>query len=308
MRHNDQEAPRTRDWVAFSTFLGGIGAVGVVGVADYLSGAQLAFSFFYLVPITFVSWKAGRDAGLVLAVVSAVAYPLTDSLVLGRFSSGWIPLWNFSVRAATFISVVVLASSLRDALTRERELARLDAMTGLSNSRWFTERATAEIARVRAAGEPLTLVYMDLDNFKSVNDDHGHAAGDALLREVGRIFKAFTRTDDLVGRLGGDEFALCLSGKDEHRSMLIVDRITAALTQHAKQNDLRVSFSIGVVTSLTATESVDQLVWFADHLMYAAKSSGKATVRTRTLGEAGAPAELDAPEGALAVERSGIGG
>ena len=301
MRYDDQEASRVHYWHRLLIFLAGVLGVGMVAVADYLSGAQIALSFFYLVPIAIVSWKVGRAPALLLAVLSAAAYPVTDYLVLGRFSSGWVPIWNFSVRGATFITFVILASTLRDGLIRERELARLDALTGLANSRWFTEQATAQIEQARVAGAPLTFVYMDLDNFKSVNDDYGHAAGDALLCEVGRILKGSTRATDLLGRLGGDEFALCLPAKTEEQAMVIVDRITTALEQHANENALPVSFSIGLLTSLTATESLDELVWFADHLMYAAKESGKATIRSRTLRPGEPAVDLTVAEGPVAV-------
>lgn len=275
-----------------------------VALADYLSGAQIALSFFYLAPILLITWKLGRTAGLFIAVISAAAYPLSDILAGGRFEAEWIPLWNFVVRSGTFMTIVFLTTSLHQALSRERDLSRLDALTGLSNSRWFMDRAQVELDQARAAKDPVTVVYMDLDNFKSVNDDFGHAAGDDLLREVGRILKGSTRDHDLLARLGGDEFGLLLPAVDGDQAAVIVDRIMAALTEHALMGGLPVSFSVGQVTSLSAEQTVDELLWFADHLMYSAKGSGKATSRRRTLGRDEHRA-VDVTEGAPVMSGGG---
>ena len=104
----------------------------------------------------------------------------------------------------------LLLSSLKRALDRERELSGTDVLTGIRNARSFREVLGAEIERSKRFQRPFTVAYLDLDNFKTVNDCHGHEHGDELLRLVGNTILTGIRKTDTVARLGGDEFALLL--------------------------------------------------------------------------------------------------
>ena len=271
-----------------AVLIAGLVGVALVGFVDHSVEDAVALSFFYLVPVVFVCWKAGRGEGLVVAVAAALTDPLYNALSPDGFTD-WVPVWNFLVRSGTFVSVVWLSTALGRALDRQRELARIDALTGVSNSRWFLEQAELERQRSLRTGVPLTLVYMDLDHFKSVNDDHGHAAGDDLLREVGTALRSHTRTTDLVGRLGGDEFALVLPDTSPEVSLEVVTRIVTTLSAYVSELSLPVTVSVGVVTTLSATETLEELVWMADNLMYSVKRGGRAAIRQTVL--AGAPSQ-----------------
>lgn len=161
------------------------------------------------------------------------------------------------------------------------DLARRDALTGLPNRRHFEEELQAATARARRSGQPLALVYLDLDGFKGVNDTLGHEAGDLLLVEVARRLKAQVRSTDLVARLGGDEFTVLLEnagGADDRR--LQCERLIAALSLPHALAGRRVVSTPSLGLALYAPgETVENLRRRADVAMYDAKRAGKACVR-----------------------------
>jgi diguanylate cyclase (GGDEF)-like protein/PAS domain S-box-containing protein len=160
--------------------------------------------------------------------------------------------------------------------------ARHDSLTGLPNRMTFMERLNSALERARATGRPVSVIFLDLDNFKFVNDSRGHDAGDALLKELTPRLGAAVREGDTVGRLGGDEFVvLCENLHDEARAIEIAERlvritdepITAAGAEHP------VTLSAGVVIVRDATRATALgVLRDADAAMYAAKERGKARV------------------------------
>lgn len=165
--------------------------------------------------------------------------------------------------------------ALRSAVEREQELARTDSLTGLTNRRAFCEMSSGEINRAQRYQRPFTVAYVDIDNFKTVNDRFGHSTGDTLLRVVAHTMKSHSRAVDVIARLGGDEFAILLpeTGPDPGRavSRKLHERLVDAMRQH----EWPVTFSIGVVTFIRPPATVDQMIGLVDGLMYAAKNSGK---------------------------------
>jgi diguanylate cyclase (GGDEF)-like protein len=111
---------------------------------------------------------------------------------------------------ALFLMTSLVVSALKGALEREKEVSRTDLLTGLPNRRHFFELVSGEIRRNHRYDEPFSIAYLDIDNFKTVNDLRGHAEGDKLLRLVAAVISAAIRETDIVARLGGDEFALLL--------------------------------------------------------------------------------------------------
>src|SRR2546429_8434445 len=135
---------------------------------------------------------------------------LADALTHGESCHWSIPYWNVVLRLAALVLVSEAVARLRLAHARERELASQDAVTGGPNARACYEFAGAEIARARRYIHPFSVAYLDLDDFKLVNDRLGHLAGDAVLRSVARALSGVLRSSDLVARLGGDEFVVLL--------------------------------------------------------------------------------------------------
>lgn len=225
------------------------------------------------------AWAVGRDAGLAFSVLSASTWLVSNILSGQSFSNGFIGVWNTLIRFGFYAVVTVLLAELRHALDEERLLANTDPLTGALNRRSFNEVAEKRMIISEVNRHPYTMVYIDLDNFKTVNDILGHAVGDLVLKTVVDILQQQIRNTDFLARLGGDEFAVLLSDIDQKHAQSIVQRLQSALVEKMKINEWAITFSIGVLTVLSMPESVDQLVSMTDALMYDVKGKGKNAVQ-----------------------------
>jgi diguanylate cyclase (GGDEF)-like protein len=161
---------------------------------------------------------------------------------------------------------------------RIRYLAQHDSLTGLPNRLLFRDRVGQAIAQARRNRKQLAVLFLDLDDFKQINDSLGHEAGDHLLRLVARRLQGCVREGDSVARMGGDEFVICLSAlEDSNDAMLIAGKILSALREpfSVENNELRVCGSIGISLYSADGENVDALMRAADTAMYHAKSNGR---------------------------------
>jgi diguanylate cyclase (GGDEF)-like protein len=160
----------------------------------------------------------------------------------------------------------------------QRKLARTDLVTGISNMRHFYEIAELEMELARRNNQPVSLVYFDLDEFKEINDRHGHFIGDDLLRLVSRTVQSNIRRGDLLARVGGDEFIILMTNTTAEDAANIVERIRSELCEIEIDHCKDISGSFGVYTISKPNLSVDALVNEADKLMYKAKNNGKNTI------------------------------
>ena len=207
----------------------------------------------------------------------AIAFVLNQTLLfaLGGLSPDWLPVNLPDLVVSVFIGGVV--GYLRDVRLRLIFYAQHDALTGLHNRAAFTARLERALARTPAQSTT-SLLFIDLDGFKLVNDKHGHAVGDALLREVAERLKERVRRGDLVGRLGGDEFTVLLTNitKPEHSADVadkLLDALTTPFTVDGKM--LSIGASIGVAHYPLHAGDADTLIQCADSAMYRAKYGGK---------------------------------
>ncbi|MDE3151571.1 MAG: GGDEF domain-containing protein [Gemmatimonadota bacterium] len=260
-------------WAATGTAL-----VGVLGWADYATGYELSFSLFYLIPIALVGWYSTRALGLVISMLSAIAWLAADVASGHKYANPALHIWNMCIRLGFFLVVTGLLSALREAHRREQQRARTDHLTGLLNARHFREMAEAEVAMARRYGQPLSLAYIDVDDFKAINDRMGHATGDDVLAAVGRVLTDALRRTDLVARVGGDEFAVFLPQSDEDAAFQAIDKLRAALDAEMRRRAWPATFSIGVTTFRSAPERLQDAIDAADRLMYRVKNSGKAAI------------------------------
>jgi diguanylate cyclase (GGDEF)-like protein len=251
----------------------------LLGVADYLTGSDLAFSVFYLFPVGLAAWYASRSAGVAMSVLSALSWYMADTLARPEpYPHPFIPAWNTGVRLVTFLAVTALVAVLHAALEREAVYARIDPVTGAANARAFYEAAEVEISILKRYGRPFSLLYLDVDNLKQVNDANGHAAGDRVLSASVSTLSRTVRAGDTVARLGGDEFAVLMAEADPSMAKVASERLQSALRQNVGK-DQRVTYSIGVITCMVPPHSVDELIERADSLMYEAKRGGKDSMR-----------------------------
>ncbi len=158
---------------------------------------------------------------------------------------------------------------------RERELSREDFKTGTLNERAFKEILDSEIKRSRRHVRPLTVLYIDLDNFKLVNDSLGHKTGNSVLRVATRTMQSTLREVDFVARLHGDEFALLLPETSAENVPLVLNKLQKVLREAMIAMQWPVTFSIGAVTFKTPTVSAECMLDEADKVMYSAKHAGK---------------------------------
>ena len=247
----------------------------LIGGLDYVTGYELSFSVFYLLPVALTAWGLGLSAGLLMSLISACVWIIANMLSGVEYSHPFIIYWNALTRAGFFIIVTLLIVELHHQLTTERSNARTDFLTGAINRRAFYDLSLAEIQRATRYKHPFTLVYIDIDNFKFINDHFGHQIGDELLKTITEILQRNTRSSDFVSRLGGDEFAILLPETDRIGAKTFMTRLHRECTQKMNKKKWPVTFSIGVITFLNAPKDIDQMINLGDHLMYQVKQTGK---------------------------------
>jgi diguanylate cyclase (GGDEF)-like protein len=157
------------------------------------------------------------------------------------------------------------------------EAALRDPLTGLYNRRHFDERLGAELSAARRHGTPLTLMIVDVDHFKNINDTHGHLAGDAVLKQVADVLQAAMRKEDIVARFGGEEFVVIARSTDLEGARRFAERIRGQIEQRVcnfEQLELKVTASIGIA-ELDADGGAQDLLDAADRALYQAKAGGR---------------------------------
>ena len=250
----------------------------LVGSIDYATGYQVSFSVFYLVPVGFAAWYGSRSLGYAFAVASSLTWYAAEFVGGYPYDHPAIPVWNAMVRLAFFLIIASLLAALNRRLLAERTFARTDPLTGLVNARIFREQLDHDIALSGRIGAALTVVYIDLDNFKRVNDTLGHGAGDVLLTKLARAMVTSTRRSDTAARLGGDEFALILPGADIDGARSVMQKLAEQMSESVHEQFGGVTFSIGAVVVDVPRAVPADVIEAADRLMYIAKKSGKNAV------------------------------
>jgi diguanylate cyclase (GGDEF)-like protein len=262
----------------------GIMLVLFMGCIDVLIGTELSFSIFYLLPISLVTWFAGRRSGILISLISAATWFSADLVGGTIYSSSLIPYWNTAVRLGFFLITTYLLSVFKAKLDREEDLAKLDPLTKVANRRHFYDLAEMEVRRSLRYERPLTIAYIDVDDFKKVNDRFGHHTGDALLTLVASTVQKNLRETDSIARLGGDEFAILLPETGRQSTQEVISRLHRLLSEAMQKKEWPVTFSIGAMTFIRPPAAVDEMIKRVDDLMYAAKRQGKNIVKHEVSG------------------------
>jgi diguanylate cyclase (GGDEF)-like protein len=256
-----------------------------LGWLDVVTG-DYSLIVFYLIPVSLSAWFVGKQAGMLFCLLAIAARVTADyGTHPTLFTHSILNYWNELIEFLFLLIMSLLFSALKMNLENEKELARRDPLTGTLNRRSFFDLAEHEIKRSQRYNLPLTVAYMDLDNFKEINDLHGHQVGDELLINVVSTIRSNIRSSDILARFGGDEFVILLPDTPGDAALSFLKKVHDQLDHAMALNKWRVGFSIGAATYVMVPSSVDDVVRSADELMYAAKHGGKNRLLHKEIGE-----------------------
>jgi diguanylate cyclase (GGDEF)-like protein len=250
----------------------------MVVAVDYLVGPEFVLAILYLFPILYAAWFLGLTGGLLAAVASWLAALHNAGVFTSELHKQPLHvLFNAGSTLAFFCLTAWLSGQLSDKQKKLQQLVDVDHVTGAATARRFYALAENEVYRLARYRHPLTIAYLDVDNFKRINDTLGHAAGDTVLKMLVTAIQDDIRASDCVARLGGDEFAILLPETSADAARTLITKIHTKLNERMQGSRLPVTFSIGVVTCLQET-SVNEALKKADALMYEAKRAGKNSI------------------------------
>lgn len=250
---------------------------GAVGLGDIWIGPKVSLAVFYLIPISIAAWYANCRVSIVMAMLSSAIMVALEIPTIGVDAGKMTSAWNGFTHLGFFMTTAYLVSSLKTRYEAEKVLARTDQLTGLMNRRAFLEQFEMLFNLASRRDSVLTIAYIDLDNFKQVNDVHGHNVGDQVLQTVATAMKTHSRRTDLVARLGGDEFVIVLPDTGQQAAKVLLAKIHEAI-QSSTVKSQRISCSAGVVTFTNMPHTFHEALRFADSLMYQVKEQGKNAV------------------------------
>jgi diguanylate cyclase (GGDEF)-like protein len=257
--------------------LGALPAVGIVMVGASVAVAEplAATPAYYLLPLL-ASAHFGSPRRL---VADLCLFGVSFALVLALWVAPEARVAIFLGTAIPVVFVAAMMASLRQRLDLHvaglRHAAATDGLTGTLNHAAFRAELDAALEESRVTAQPLSLLLIDIDHFKSVNDSFGHLEGDRMLRLVSSVLVAHKRRDDALGRVGGEEFALVLRGADSDAAQLVAGRIRSALRTATIMTPAHLTLSVGIAERSDAVTSAHALLEAADRALYLAKDRGR---------------------------------
>ncbi len=266
-----------------------VAAIAVVGLLDYVTGPWMSFALFYVIPVLGAAWWLGRGPALLASLAAGVVW--FEAEAWGhRGESTRTLMWNSMSRLLMLVAMAAMVVRIREDRRRLKEmnarlaellhgaekLARTDPLTNLPNRRAFIERLGAELAHAKRTGAPVCIAYIDVDNFKRLNDEKGHVEGDQFLKRIAHAIRETIRASDVAARLGGDEFAVLFTDAKRAAVEPLAHRLLARTRSLGdRYPGLDLGASVGMAWFEAAPDAPEQLLDRADGAMYEAKSSGK---------------------------------
>lgn len=252
------------------------GLLILMGGIDYITG-DYSFTIFYIIPIFVAAWFVGSVAGVTACIGSFISSLLANPyrFVLRPYSNPTYYYWDLFLEFIYLLMMSLMFSALKARFNAEREMARIDSLTGALNRRALLELATYEIAQCSRHLRPLSIAFIDLDNFKTVNDQMGHAEGDKVLCEVAASTGKTLRKVDTIARVGGDEFVVMLPETDDKSAADAIGKVRKNLLASMARNGWPVTFSVGLITHETPPDSAEDMICQVDRLMYSIKNTHK---------------------------------
>jgi diguanylate cyclase (GGDEF)-like protein len=285
-----------RSFVASLVATGLVWGVGGLVIMPSDSVLHQAVVYFFLMGMaggavaSYSAHVAATYVAICLVLLpSTVWFLAQDSVILRSMAAGGIVYVAAAIRATRTLSFFLrrsfqLAHELRIANDTAERLARTDELTGMKNRRAFYELAQQAFEQAERYDRPLTLISLDIDHFKRINDTWGHGAGDAALRAMARVIVNSSRMTDIAGRVGGEEFAILLPETTAEAAAVDAERLRRETEEAVvKHNNVEIRFtcSIGVASRDAVVASLDMLMARADGALYEAKESGRNRVAAR---------------------------
>ncbi len=252
---------------------GALVLTALIYLANAVTPSTIKLGLLYLIPVLLVTWFEGVFWGAAVTLATAVLRLVIEIDQVPQDTTSVAVLNQLSFLAVAGIAMFGFRH-IRRTQTLLEDLAIRDPLTLVYNARAFAERLGQELKRTRRYGRPLSVLYLDLDDFKRVNDSHGHQTGDAVLKLVADAIRRAVRQLDVVGRLGGDEFAVLMPETDGDLADAAAARLAKEL-RDAFKGTPAVTASVGVVSCTRAEAGVDDVLRQADQAMYQAKRKGK---------------------------------
>jgi diguanylate cyclase (GGDEF)-like protein len=253
-------------------------SIMLICIADLASGYIVTISSLYTLPVLFMTWFSSTRAGLMMVALCGVALEFTHWVneMDGSALLDWFE-FNVFVLGVLFNQLVLLTIThfLREKMTELTIWADSDPLTKIANRRAFINTLEHEFERARRYRHPFAIAFLDLDNFKHMNDTFGHNEGDLLLQVVANTMKTHSRASDTVARLGGDEFAVLITETDPEHAAMVLSKISTAIREDCPARDWPVGVSLGSVCFLQVPENAEIAIKMADELMYEVKKSNK---------------------------------
>ena len=255
----------------------------VIVTAAFITARFVYLEPFLILPIVLASWYGSNRAGMFLALISSVVLAV---------SREWLSASSFSLESVMYdgVSHLIAYSILAILITNFRSVHRVevvaadtDNLTGLHNPRSFYVELANELLRSKRFKRIFSLAYIDIDNFKNINDTLGHSIGDELLVEVAKCLKSSLRATDTISRLGGDEFVCLLPETGDKDVKNLFSKVKKLLSERMQSHSWPVGFSVGVVTFETLPADAKQAISVADDLMYSVKNDHKNSTAYKVL-------------------------
>lgn len=256
----------------------GLVLIVVAAFADHLTGDDLSFLLFYLMPVYFFVCFTTRSLAVIASILCAIVWMTENIIDKVQVYHSSISYLNMSMELVFFFLVTYLLCMLKEAMGINEILSRVDALTGAMNRNAFYDFASKEISRLERYMRPFTIAYIDIDNFKIINYRFGHHTGDKLLRSITDTMRKNLRKIDLVSRFGGDEFTILLPETGAEAAQVVLSRIRNVLLNIMEKNEWPVTFTFGTVTFLKAPSSVEEMMKKVGSVMYSGKDSGMNTI------------------------------
>ena len=265
----------------------GIGGWAVMPTGSLLHQAVVYFFLMGVAGGAVATYSAHAAACMIavcaLMVPSTLAFALQPAPELRALAVGGTLYLLAAIRSTRNYGFYLrqtfeLSFELQEAYKRARAQARTDELTELANRRAFVERGKVALEQAKRYQRPLSLVMVDIDHFKRVNDSHGHAAGDQVLRQIAALLAGAARASDTAGRLGGEEFGVLLPETPLAEAARFAERLRERISQLSIPHEtvwLRLTCSFGVVQANEQSTTLDALLGQADAALYRAKTEGR---------------------------------